>query len=36
VTRGMSPWEAATQMFQPPGGGRGGGSMGFMDGREGI
>jgi len=36
VTRGMSPWEAATQMFQPPAPGRGGGSMGLMAGNDGI
>jgi hypothetical protein len=36
VTRGMSPWEAATQIFHPPGPGRGGGSIGFIAGRDGI
>ena len=36
MTRGMSPWEAATQIFHPPGPGRGGGSIGFIADRDGI
>ena len=32
----MSPWEAATQIFQPPGPGRGGGSIGLIAGNEGM
>lgn len=36
MTLGMSPWDAATQMFQPPGPGRGGGSIGLSEGSEGI
>jgi hypothetical protein len=32
----MSPWEAATQIFHPPGPARGGGSIGFIAGKEGI